>query len=91
MPRKSGANKVACDGANKDGRAPSRRASEPQPTQPHAPIRTGFFGNDCGLSMVPAGPNGTRTPVVLSDRGYTPRAAGPRVYIYDLPPELTTW
>ncbi|KAG2438928.1 hypothetical protein HYH02_010722 [Chlamydomonas schloesseri] len=25
------------------------------------------------------------------DRGYAPRAAGPRVYIYDLPPELTTW
>ncbi|KAG2443680.1 hypothetical protein HXX76_002028 [Chlamydomonas incerta] len=51
----------------------------------------GFFGNDCALSMAPAGPNGTPTPAVLSDRGYTPRAAGPRVYIYDLPPELTTW
>ncbi|KAG2443675.1 hypothetical protein HXX76_002023 [Chlamydomonas incerta] len=53
--------------------------------------KPGFFGNDCALSMAPAGPRGTLTPAVLTDRGYTPRAAGPRVYIYDLPPELTTW
>ena len=48
----------------------------------------GYFGNDCALSL--GGADG-KTPVVLSDRGYTPRAVGPRVYIYDLPPELTTW
>eukprot|EP00198_Chlamydomonas_reinhardtii_P004447 XP_001693783.1 exostosin-like glycosyltransferase [Chlamydomonas reinhardtii] len=50
--------------------------------------RPGYFGNDCALSL--GGADG-KTPVVLSDRGYTPRAVGPRVYIYDLPPELTTW
>ncbi|KAG2484983.1 hypothetical protein HYH03_016277 [Edaphochlamys debaryana] len=46
----------------------------------------GKFGADCSLSL---GPDGR--PRLLADRGYTPRARGPRVYVYELPPEMTTW
>ncbi|KAG2495587.1 hypothetical protein HYH03_006187 [Edaphochlamys debaryana] len=46
----------------------------------------GTFGADCFLSL---GPDGK--PRLLADRGYTPRARGPRVYVYELPPEITTW
>ncbi|KAG2495607.1 hypothetical protein HYH03_006207 [Edaphochlamys debaryana] len=46
----------------------------------------GKFGSDCSLSL---GPDGK--PRLLADRGYTPRARGPRVYVYELPPAMNTW
>ncbi|KXZ44080.1 hypothetical protein GPECTOR_74g694 [Gonium pectorale] len=48
--------------------------------------RPGFFGADCALSM---GPHGK--PELLADQGYKPRARGPRVYMYELPPDMTVW
>ncbi|KAG2494159.1 hypothetical protein HYH03_007795 [Edaphochlamys debaryana] len=48
--------------------------------------RPGHFGADCSLSL---GRDGK--PQLLAGRGYTPRSRGPRVYMYELPPEFTTW
>ncbi len=46
----------------------------------------GFFGADCSLSL---GEDGV--PQVLADRGYKMRSRGPRVYMYELPPDMWTW
>ncbi|MEW5302327.1 MAG: hypothetical protein WDW36_005126 [Sanguina aurantia] len=58
----------------------------------------GVWGNDCALSM---GPDGK--PVLLEGQGYkvsrtnsaivllcSPRPSGPRIYIYELPPEFSS-
>jgi hypothetical protein len=47
---------------------------------------TGFFGADCSMSLDEEG-----KPVLLAGTGYTTRAKRPWVYVYELPPDLTTW
>ncbi|KAG2483237.1 hypothetical protein HYH03_017894 [Edaphochlamys debaryana] len=48
--------------------------------------RSGYYGDDCSLQT---GPDGR--PAILPDRRYRPRARGPRVYVYELPPRMTSW
>lgn len=45
-------------------------------------VHTGYFGTDCSLSE---GPDGQE--VILKGLGYTEAASGPKVYVYELPPE----
>lgn len=49
--------------------------------------RAGFYGGDCSLSLDPA----TGQPQLLAGRGYAPRARRPWVYVYELPPAISTW
>ncbi|MEW5316246.1 MAG: hypothetical protein WDW38_007627 [Sanguina aurantia] len=46
----------------------------------------GYYGADCSLSLDSAG-----TPTILEGLGYSLNPKGPRVYIYELPSNLTTW
>ncbi|KAG2486865.1 hypothetical protein HYH03_014548 [Edaphochlamys debaryana] len=46
----------------------------------------GAYGADCALSTGPGG-----RPALLPERGYVPRRTGPRVYVYDLPPVMSSW
>lgn len=46
----------------------------------------GFFGADCSLSLDAEG-----KPELLAGTGYATRAKRPWVYVYELPPDLTTW
>ncbi|KAG2448124.1 hypothetical protein HYH02_006709 [Chlamydomonas schloesseri] len=48
--------------------------------------KPGFFGADCSLSLDEKG-----EPVLLAGTGYATRAKRPWVYVYELPPDLTTW
>lgn len=61
----------------------------PTHTRTHAStgrVAAGHYGADCSLSLGPEG-----RPVVLAGQSYVPRAAGPRVYVYELPVTMTTW
>ncbi|KAG1659278.1 hypothetical protein FOA52_008207 [Chlamydomonas sp. UWO 241] len=44
----------------------------------------GFYGTDCALSL---GPDGK--PWLLEGQGYKPRQRAPRIYVYELPPNMT--
>ncbi|KAG1671535.1 hypothetical protein FOA52_011255 [Chlamydomonas sp. UWO 241] len=46
----------------------------------------GHFGADCSLSM-----GRDARMRLLADYGYTPRATRPRVYVYELPSNMSTW
>ena len=46
----------------------------------------GYYGADCSLSLDARG-----KPVLLAGSGYTARKKRPWVYVYELPPELSTW
>jgi hypothetical protein len=48
-------------------------------------LRTGYWGMDCAISW---GPNGK--PQLLEGR-YKPRKDGVKVYVYELPANLTSW
>lgn len=57
----------------------------PKPLLPHLPC-PGFWGMDCALSY------GTDGRVeVLAGQGYVPRSGAPKVYVYELPPNMTSW
>ena len=47
---------------------------------------SGHYGADCALSLDDAG-----SPRLLATQDYHNRAKGPKIYVYELPPELTTW
>lgn len=66
-----------------DRPSPSRFAPLSRPLSPPPP---GHYGTDCSLSL---GPDGR--PALLRGQGYVPRAKGPRVYVYELPPSMTQW
>ncbi|GLC47762.1 hypothetical protein PLESTB_000023000 [Pleodorina starrii] len=66
----------------------------------------GFFGADCSLSLAAAPPppggggaaaaaaagGGSRLRLeLLAGQNYTTRPSGPRIYVYELPPELNTY
>jgi hypothetical protein len=54
----------------------------------------GFFGADCSLSLAAGAPepSGDRPAVeILAGQNYTARRSGPRIYVYELPPELTVY
>ncbi len=46
----------------------------------------GFWGMDCALSH---GPDGRVE--LLAGQGYVPRSGAPKVYVYELPPNMTSW
>lgn len=46
----------------------------------------GYYGADCSLSLDDKG-----KPELLAGQQYVPRASGPRIYVYELPPSLNTW
>ncbi|GFR41319.1 hypothetical protein Agub_g2003 [Astrephomene gubernaculifera] len=46
----------------------------------------GFWGMDCSLSR---GPDGGVE--LLAGQGYVPRREGPKIYVYELPPNCTSW
>lgn len=52
---------------------------------------TGHWGADCALSMDAAGKPQLLAPTAPDEQPYLPRAAGPRIYVYELPPEFNTW
>jgi len=43
----------------------------------------GFYGTDCALSMDEHG-----KPILLEGQGYRPRQRAPKIYVYELPPNL---
>ena len=63
-----------------------------------SPRITGLYGADCALSLAPAAasePGGGSElpwrPTLLAGSGYVTRTKRPHVYVYELPPRLTTW
>ncbi len=48
-------------------------------------MRTGYFGTDCSLSE---GPGPQPQEVILDGLGYRPSRTGPKIYVYELPPEF---
>ena len=46
----------------------------------------GYYGADCSLSLAADG-----RPVLLAGTPYQTRRKRPHVYVYELPPHLTTW
>ena len=46
----------------------------------------GHYGADCSLSLDDDG-----KPALLADSGYKTRSKGPKIYVYELPPHLTSW
>ncbi|GFR49303.1 hypothetical protein Agub_g11325 [Astrephomene gubernaculifera] len=55
----------------------------------------GFFGADCALSLAPEAAGGSGSGFtaaaaveILAGQNYTLRASGPRIYVYELPPEI---
>jgi len=48
--------------------------------------KPGFYGADCSLSLGSSG-----RPQLLAGLGYRVRPQGPRIYVYELPPEYTVW
>jgi hypothetical protein len=48
--------------------------------------RDGHYGADCSLSIGDQG-----KPVLLAGSNYTTRSSGPKIYVYELPPHLTSW
>ncbi|KAL4427669.1 hypothetical protein ABPG75_001758 [Micractinium tetrahymenae] len=46
----------------------------------------GYFGQDCALSVRPDG-----AAAILDGQGYKENPAGPAIYVYDLPPHVSTW
>ncbi|GIL78580.1 hypothetical protein Vretimale_6199 [Volvox reticuliferus] len=54
----------------------------------------GYFGADCSLSIDYDGGQGGRGPgatVLLAGLGYTDNPRGPRIYMYEFPPEMNLW
>ena len=59
---------------------------------PYVRAPSGHWGADCSLSW--QRPPTARAPgriALLAGQGYAPRAVGPRIYVYELPPNVTTW
>lgn len=50
----------------------------------------GFYGADCSLSLSPD-EEGKAKPELLAGSGYKTRSSGPSIYVYELPPHLTSW
>ncbi|GIL79650.1 hypothetical protein Vretimale_12247 [Volvox reticuliferus] len=58
----------------------------------------GFFGADCALSLAaeqPADRRGSKASglrmELLAGQNYTARPSGPRIYVYELPPDMNTY
>ena len=51
--------------------------------QAQPPCSPGFYGADCALSL---GADGK--PQLLEGQGYQPRSRAPKIYVYELPPDL---
>ena len=54
-------------------------------------VCAGHWGADCSLSMGAGGKPVLLAPGGPDEKPYLPRAAGPRIYVYELPVNLTTW
>ncbi|KXZ46629.1 hypothetical protein GPECTOR_42g840 [Gonium pectorale] len=55
----------------------------------------GYFGSDCSLSIDWDGTQGgggkPNATVILAGLGYSPNPRGPRIYIYEFPPQFHLW
>lgn len=85
--------------------APPRRGwitlSLLHPSLPGPPLTAGHYGADCALSLaLPAPEPGGGSelphrpalrPTLLAGSGYSTRTKRPHVYVYELPPRLTSW
>ena len=52
----------------------------------HLVVLTGYFGLDCALSLDANGQT-----VILDGQGYEQSRLGPAIYVYELPPHVSTW
>ncbi|KAG2427045.1 hypothetical protein HXX76_012561 [Chlamydomonas incerta] len=55
----------------------------------------GYFGTDCSLSVdyegKEPGSRGPNTTVLLAGQGYRPNPRGPKIYVYEFPPQYHVW